>query len=107
MEITLDLLSSIAIAIEKIETNQINPDILHETVKACYSWTKVASRTENVYKSILKKRSRNLEQRFIKYHGTGIISGKISVVIIAMVQIMLYVLDYFFPKRSITKALSL
>jgi phosphatidylinositol glycan class A protein len=80
---------------------------LHETVKSCYSWTKVASRTENIYKYILRKPTRNLVERFITYNGTGIISGKISVLIIAMVQIMMYILDYFFPASRIAKALKL
>ena len=65
----------------------------------------MASRTEKVYKSILKKPCSNLAQRFIKYHGCGIISGKISCVIIAMVQVFLYILDFWFPENSIVGAL--
>lgn len=107
LKLFIDLLSSIAIAIEKIEANEINPDILHERVKSCYSWTKVASRTEKVYNSILNKPSRTLAHRFIKYNGNGIISGKISVLIIAMVQIIMHILDFTFPASRIDKAFKL
>lgn len=58
-----------------------------------YSWSDVAERTEKVYYAILRERECTLMERFLKYNGCGLLSGKISCIIVAMNYIFLWILD--------------
>jgi phosphatidylinositol glycan class A protein len=99
----LDLVAALALAVEKIDNQLLNPLKIHETVKNMYSWTDVAARTERVYKMVLQKPDRNetLADRFLKYNGTGLLSGKLSVMIVALNSFFLWILEFFYPSSDI------
>ena len=90
---------------ERIELGHIDPRAVHQQVKNMYSWSDVAERTERVYQRILRSYDdSDFIDRLVKYDGCGIISGKLSAVIVTFDTFCLWVLDWMYPREEIDRA---
>ena len=88
---------------EKIELGQVDPFDMHNAVKDMYSWSDVAQRTEKVYASVImdqRARPKSLMERMVKYNGCGIVSGKISCILVAMDVLFYWILEWLFPRSD-------
>ncbi|CAK9299269.1 unnamed protein product [Gordionus sp. m RMFG-2023] len=94
--------------IKKCQSNeQTSPIILHNTVKTCYSWDNIAQRTGKIYDNILQEKESTIYDKLKKYYMTGPICGKLFYLIILLDYILLWVCEYFYPKKYIDKSLKL
>ena len=73
----------------------------HEQVKAMYSWSKVASKTEVVYQTVLDKPHNSLGDRIKTIMSSGPVTGFINAVVILIFIIVLVFCEYFIPRHSI------
>ena len=122
-----DLVAATLRAISALRNGKVHPQRFHDQVKAMYSWTDVARRTERVYHGITGAiseqefygfvdeydgewsvtRSRAGIQNFAlidrlkRYYGCGIWAGKLFCLCV-VVDFLLYVfLEFWFPRAGI------
>lgn len=66
-----------------------------------YSWDDVAERTEKVYYTVLQQRTLSLAERLERYHGCGVVAGKLGVLIMAVNYMLMLILEFIWPKTQI------
>jgi phosphatidylinositol glycan class A protein len=64
------VLKALARAIEYVQAGHHNPHIAHGHVRDMYNWTRVATRTEDVYEHIMALPERTLLERVERYECT-------------------------------------
>ena len=94
-------MASIRRAIRRVESKSIDEFDVHTEVKEMYSWTNVAERTEIVYDKVMKLPSSRISDRFGRYYDNGFVAGKLSVMIVAFDYLVLYLLEFFWPRNQI------
>lgn len=66
-----------------------------------YSWHDIAERTEKVYNEIIQRNSLPLIDRLKRYYGCGAWAGKLFCLLIALDFLLLYFLEFCFPRDGI------
>jgi hypothetical protein len=66
-----------------------------------YSWHDIASRTEKVYNEITKRTPLPLIDRLKRYYGCGAWAGKLFCLLVALDFLLLWFLEFCFPKEGI------
>ena len=100
----IDLIASLAAAIEKVENGEVDSLRIHEIVKTMYDWSDVAARTEKVYRKMLQMENSDLMERFVKFNASGLIFGKLACIVVAWNVILLSILEFVWPTDSIELA---
>ncbi|KAJ1994339.1 Phosphatidylinositol N-acetylglucosaminyltransferase GPI3 subunit [Dimargaris cristalligena] len=100
-----DLVRAVSLAIETVHVRdqrpELDPFVLHETVKRMYSWMDVAVRTERVYYSIMKVEAPPLIERLRRYYGCGQWAGKLFCILAAIDFLLYLFLEWAFPRQNI------
>jgi phosphatidylinositol N-acetylglucosaminyltransferase subunit A len=66
-----------------------------------YSWHDIASRTEKVYNDITVKQPLPLIDRLKRYYGCGAWAGKLFCLLVALDFLLLWFLEFCFPREGI------
>lgn len=99
------LVESTLEAIRLIEEKRVEPSKFHEEIKGLYCWEDVAERTEDVYNRIdTETLNEPLVDRLTRYYRGGPWAGKLFVVCVIVDVMLLYILEFLWPKESIDKA---
>jgi hypothetical protein len=69
-----------------------------------YSWHDIASRTEKVYNDITIKQPLPLIDRLKRYYGCGAWAGKLFCLLVALDFLLLWFLEFCFPREGIDVA---
>lgn len=99
------LVESTLKAIKLIEEKKVEPAKFHEEIKGLYCWEDVAKRTEDVYNTIDPETlCEPLVDRLTKFYRGGPWAGKLFVVCVIVDVMLLYILEFLWPKESIDLA---
>lgn len=99
------LVDSTLKAIRAVETKAVDTSTFHDEVKAIYCWSDVAERTEKVYFDILAcDRHETLVERMQKHYQCGPMAGKLFVLCVVVDVILLHILEWLWPTKSIDLA---
>jgi phosphatidylinositol N-acetylglucosaminyltransferase subunit A len=121
-----DIVAATMRAISALRNNKIHPERFHDQVKAMYSWTNVAQRTERVYDGITgtlpeedfysfaseytggwsSSRGFALIDRLKRYYGCGIWAGKLFCLCVIVDYLLLVFLELWAPRANIDIAKS-
>lgn len=122
-----DLVAATGRAIMALRANRVRTEKFHDQVKAMYSWSNIAKRTERVYRGITgdisegefygydmgntdhwsATRSRSGAQSFAlidrlkRYYGCGIWAGKLFVLCAVIDYLLFLFLEWWFPRDDI------
>ena len=122
-----DLVAATMKAISSLRNNKVHPDRFHDQVKAMYSWTNVAQRTERVYDGITGAISEEefyffgneytggwsasrgragiqsfaLIDRLKRYYGCGIWAGKLFCLCVIVDYLLFVFLELWAPRANI------
>ncbi|KAI0407844.1 glycosyltransferase family 4 protein [Xylaria palmicola] len=118
-----DLVAATGRAIAALRANKVRTERFHEQVKAMYSWTNVAKRTERVYRGISSDisedefygsdignashwsatRGRNLAliDRLKRYYGCGVWAGKLFCLCVVIDYLIFVFCEWWWPKDQI------
>ena len=122
-----DLVEATLRAIDSLRNNRVHPERFHEQVKAMYSWTNVAQRTERVYDGITGAISEKefyffgnevtegwsasgertgiqsfaLIDRLKRYYGCGIWAGKLFCLCVVVDYLIWVFLELWAPRANI------
>ena len=122
-----DLVTATMRAISALRNNTVHPERFHDQVKAMYSWTNVAQRTERVYDGITGTlpeddfyffgndfgggwsasrgragiQSFALIDRLKRYYGCGIWAGKLFCLCVVVDYLILVFLELWAPRTNI------
>ncbi|KAI0395047.1 glycosyltransferase family 4 protein [Xylariaceae sp. FL0594] len=118
-----DLVTATGKAIADLRANRIRTETFHEQVKAMYSWTNVAKRTERVYRGITgdiseedfygmdavhpshwsatKVRNFALIDRLKRYYGCGVWAGKLFCLCVVIDYLIFVFCEWWWPKDQI------
>ena len=125
-----DLVRATMRAIDSLRHNKVRPGRFHDQVKAMYSWTNVAQRTERVYDGITGAISEEefyffgneytggwsasrgragiqsfaLIDRLKRYYGCGIWAGKLFCLCVIVDYLILVFLEFWAPRTHIDTA---
>lgn len=69
-----------------------------------YSWQDIASRTEKVYNEISSRTPLPLIDRLKRYYGCGAWAGKLFCLLVALDFLLLWFLEFCFPRETIDVA---
>jgi len=69
-----------------------------------YSWHDIASRTEQVYNEISSRSPLPLIDRLKRYYGCGAWAGKLFCLLVALDFLLLWFLEFCYPKDNIDVA---
>jgi phosphatidylinositol N-acetylglucosaminyltransferase subunit A len=69
-----------------------------------YSWNDIASRTEKVYNEITLRTPLPLIDRLKRYYGCGAWAGKLFCLLVALDFLLLWFLEFCFPRDGIDVA---
>jgi phosphatidylinositol glycan class A protein len=69
-----------------------------------YSWNDIASRTEKVYNDITLRTPLPLIDRLKRYYGCGAWAGKLFCLLVALDFLLLWFLEFCFPREGIDVA---
>ncbi|KAI1495503.1 phosphatidylinositol N-acetylglucosaminyltransferase gpi3 subunit [Biscogniauxia marginata] len=118
-----DLVAATGRAIAALRANKVRTERFHEQVKAMYSWTNVAKRTERVYRGISGDLSNNefygydvgneghwsatrvrnfaLIDRLKRYYGCGVWAGKLFCLCVVIDYLIFVFCEWFWPRDQI------
>lgn len=82
----------------------VDADAQHEEVARLYAWPQVTARTVRVYDAVRDAPPVTLADRFIRLSGGGLIFGPITVILVALIQIMAFALDILAPAEDMDPA---
>ncbi|GAB1598450.1 phosphatidylinositol N-acetylglucosaminyltransferase subunit A-like isoform X1 [Argonauta hians] len=89
-------------AISLLEKGEvIDPFVKHHRIKEMYNWRCVARRTEKVYNNVMLMPSIDVAERLKRYHATGVLVGKLLVIVTIIDIIFLAFLRWIFPDEKI------
>ncbi|PRT54357.1 Phosphatidylinositol N-acetylglucosaminyltransferase gpi3 subunit [Wickerhamiella sorbophila] len=99
------LVNSTSEAIKAVENNTVDTTTFHDEVRTIYCWSDVAARTEKIYEDILASdRSETLVERMQKHYQCGPFAGKLFVLCVVVDVMLLHLLEWLYPRRSIDLA---
>lgn len=98
--------SSIFAALEKAIIKTRSGDVtpawdVHNRVKDLYTWQDIAVRTEVVYDSVAQEEEIHFQGRIKEYVNTGLIAGKIFVLIAAFNYLLLLLVALIWPEKDV------
>ena len=119
-----DLVAATGRAIAALRANRVRTERFHDQVRAMYSWTNVARRTERVYRGIMgdvsdaefygydydvggqhwsATRGRNfaLIDRLKRYYGCGVWAGKLFCLCVIIDYLLFVLLEWWWPRDEI------
>ncbi|KAI1432061.1 glycosyltransferase family 4 protein [Xylaria sp. CBS 124048] len=118
-----DLVAATGRAIAALRANKVRTEKFHEQVKAMYSWTNVAKRTERVYRGISgdisesefygvdisnpshwggpRGRNFSLIDRLKRYYGCGVWAGKLFCLCVVIDYLIFIFCEWWWPKDRI------
>ncbi|KAI1279783.1 glycosyltransferase family 4 protein [Xylaria sp. FL0933] len=118
-----DLVAATGRAIAALRANKVRTERFHEQVKAMYSWTNVAKRTERVYRGIsgdisedefygadighashwsaTRVRNFALIDRLKRYYGCGVWAGKLFCLCVVIDYLLFIFCEWWWPKDRI------
>lgn len=95
-----DMVRSLSDAIRN-KVDRSDPHEYHRTVKAMYSWDKVASETVNVYLSVMSKPRLSFLQRLDRYKSVGPIAGYVVWILAVTQHLVALLIEFLQPRRKI------
>ncbi|KAH6569650.1 hypothetical protein BASA60_008159 [Batrachochytrium salamandrivorans] len=99
-----ELVQAVRVAIDAIKHNRIDSFSFHRRVSQMYSWSNVAGRTEEVYKSVMEVGEISLAERLQRYNGCGVFAGKLAAMIVAVNYLWWLFLEWLVPRECIDLA---
>eukprot|EP00004_Rigifila_ramosa_P018377 TRINITY_DN4564_c0_g1_i2.p1 TRINITY_DN4564_c0_g1~~TRINITY_DN4564_c0_g1_i2.p1 ORF type:complete len:448 (-),score=121.24 TRINITY_DN4564_c0_g1_i2:47-1342(-) len=83
-----DMVGAVCAAIERVQTNRVDPSTFHSRLKQMYSWANVAERTERVYTHVLQSPQPSLLDKLHCYSNCGPFAGKLFCCMFAFVWLV-------------------
>jgi phosphatidylinositol N-acetylglucosaminyltransferase subunit A len=102
--LTIDLIRATTEAISTLRRKAVNPKLFHQEIRNMYSWHDIASRTEKVYNEIHQRTPLPLIDRLKRYYGCGAWAGKLFCLLVALDFLLLWFLEFCFPRENIDVA---
>jgi hypothetical protein len=100
----IDLIRATTQAISTLRRKAVNPKLFHQEIRNMYSWHDIASRTEKVYNEIISRTPLPLIDRLKRYYGCGAWAGKLFCLLMALDFLLLWFLEFCYPRESIDVA---
>ena len=98
------MISATTKAISTLRRKAVNPKLFHQEIRNMYSWNDIASRTEKVYNDITLRTPLPLIDRLKRYYGCGAWAGKLFCLLVALDFLLLWFLEFCFPREGIDVA---
>lgn len=73
----------------------------HQSIKECYSWFDVASRTEKVYERVEAEEPLPFMERVKRFYGCGSVAGKVFSLVVAVGFLVWQFYEWLFPVEHI------
>jgi len=89
---------------DRIQNKYLPPKEMHEKIKNLYSWHDVAKRTSIVYDRVIGTKIPNTSERLKKFNNCGSVSGKLFMLTMILDMIVLFILQWIWPKDNIERA---
>lgn len=102
---TADLIAQLEDAVKEVEAGTVDHMARHREIPEIYNWHDVAERTERVYRLILDAPHDSLFERLGKFYSIGTWSGKVFVMVVALMHVLWRVLEWASPRSHIEPAL--
>eukprot|EP00919_Chromeraceae_sp_WS-2016_P072671 GHVR01171779.1.p1 GENE.GHVR01171779.1~~GHVR01171779.1.p1 ORF type:complete len:457 (-),score=90.11 GHVR01171779.1:160-1530(-) len=101
-EATTDsLVEAISESVIMLQNKEINTKEIHDRVAKMYCWRDVATRTEHVYKNIMKTPCRPVLSRFSRIYNCGPIAGKLYCIVIILDYLLYLLLEFIYPRKDV------
>src|SRR5271170_163519 len=99
-----DLIRATTQAISTLRRKAVNPKLFHQEIRNMYSWHDIALPTEKVYNEISSRTPLPLIDRLKRYYGCGAWAGKLFCLLVALDFLLLWFLEFCFPREGIDVA---
>nr|XP_058971022.1 phosphatidylinositol N-acetylglucosaminyltransferase subunit A-like [Pocillopora verrucosa] len=99
------LVAALESAVEAARNNTfVAPNVAHERIRTMYTWQNVARRTERVYDLVSTVPRVSFDERLKSLYHCGRVAGKIFCILAVIDLFLLWLLEWFFPRKNIDMA---